>query len=680
MTLSPERAASAASSPPGPRNGDVATHLTEIWSELLDLEPAEIPGDTSFLRLGGDSVLAVRMSALIRRRLAVELALSDVTVEITLAELAGLVERRSTGGPVARALPVDIERRADPAAPFPLMPLQQGYFVGQHDGWELSYDSAHFYGDFGLVGVDADEAGEALEDALNRLAIHQPMLRARITPEGQQRILPATEPGAIPALRVYDLRDAESGEISATLEAIRGEMSTTGPNPVRGPGIDVRLSLLPGGRGRLHTAMALLTLDGWSATVLNRELLALTADWNAVLAPLEVDFGDYVTSLDRLRQSDAWAADRDWWWQRLDDAPPPPALPLRTDPRHVRPTVMGTREYRLDAGRWAALRDRCAQHGVTPSTAMLTAFTIVLARWAGHRRMLLNSLQLNRLPLHPDIHRIVGAFAATMLLPVELGVDRTFADLAAAEQRRFTEHAAHNLISGVEVSRELARRRGSTRPVGPVVFQSTLGMDAAMGERQPESAGPLGEITFDDFYHQLRTPQVALEARLYEVHGEMAVVFSLVTELFEAEQVDAAFTEFVQLIQALAEGPGWDQVMDVPDPAEPAAEPAEPAAEPAADGLRLGRLDEPGGDDEAGPPRDELEQTIADVWEELLDVPVLDRGTGFFALGGDSLLAVRALSRLAKLSGVAVSVRDFLDAPSLAGLADAVRSQRERAV
>ncbi|GAA2625663.1 phosphopantetheine-binding protein [Actinomadura fulvescens] len=651
-----------------PAEPDVTAELNAIWGELLGLDPAEIAPDASFLRLGGDSVLAVRMSALVRKRLAVELALSDVTVEITLAALADLVARRAAGGAAVRALPVEIRRRADPEAAFPLMPLQQGYFVGQHDGWELSYESAHFYGDVGLTNVDPEEAAEALEDALQRLALHQPMLRARITADGSQHILPPDAPGAIPLPRVYDLREADDAERRRTLANIRHEMSTTGPNPLAGPGIDIRLSLLPGGRGRLHTAMSLLTMDGWSATLLNRELLVLAADWNAVLAPLEVDFGDYVTSLDRLRHTEPWSADRDWWWERLDDAPPPPALSLRADPRDVRPTTMGTREARLSPERWTRLREQCAERGVTPSAAMLAAFGVVLSRWAGHRRMLLNSLQLNRLPLHPDIHRVVGAFAATMLLPVELGTGRTFAELATAAHRLLTESTAHNLVSGVEVSRELARRRGTTRPIGPVVFQSTLGMDAAVGEAQAASAGPLGDLEFADFYHQLRTPQVALEVRFYEMLDEMAIVFSLVEELFDAGEVDGAHAGLVRLVESLADGAGWDQVVDLPAALDAAED----------SGTTLARLPERGVSPEAGPPRDELEQRISLLWEELLGVPVLDRAAAFFTLGGDSLLAVRALARLAKEVESVPSVRDFLDAPTVAGLAAAVRARAGR--
>ncbi len=656
MTTSATEATTAEAAP----TEEVAPTLGRIWADLLDLGDRPIDPDTTFLRLGGDSVLAVRMAALIRKRLGVVLALSDVGVESTLGQLAELVRRRAAGGSAARLLPIELRRRTDHEAPFQLLPLQQGYFVGQQDGWELSYESAHFYGDVGLTDVDGDEAEDALDDALRRLAEHQPMLRARVDAEGNQRVLPLNAPGAVPKPTVYDLREADPNTVESTLERVRSEMSATGPDPMRGPGLDIRLSLLPDGGARLHTSMSLLVFDGWSATLLNRELLALSADWNAVLAPLDMDFGDYVASVGDLPGSEAWNADRSWWWNRLDALPQPPALPLVRDPREVRATTMGTRETRLSAGRWAALRDRCAAHDVTPSTAMFTAFAVVLARWAGHRRMLLNSLQLNRLPVHPDVHRVVGAFASTMLLPAELVEGATFAELAATAQKRFTEHAAHNLITGVEVSRELGRRRGTHRPVAPVVFQSTLGMDAAVGAAHPESAGPLGDVDFGDFYHQLRTPQVALEVRFYELRSEMAIVFSLVEELFEAEEVDAAFAELVELVGTLADGDGWDRVVEVPS-----------ATDPTGEGLLLGRY----GDGDAvvaeGPLSTPLEEAVAELWEELLEVPVLDRSANFFALGGDSLLAVRALGRLAKRLGTGVAVRDFLESPTVAGLAAA---------
>ncbi|MGI8312329.1 condensation domain-containing protein [Saccharopolyspora hattusasensis] len=643
---------------------DISTVLAEIWSELLGLD--EIPPDSSFLNLGGDSVLAVRMSAVVRRKLGVALALSDVRVEITLAELADLVARRSAGASSGRALPVEVTRRPDPVAPFPLLPLQQGYFVGQQDGWELSYESAHHYVDIGLTDVDPDEAPEALQDALRRLVRHQPTLRARVLPDGRQRILAADDPEAVPAVEVIDLRDASEDEANATVAAIRAQMSTTGPDPAHGPGMTMRLTLLPGDRARLHNAVSLLIIDGWSSNVFYRDLFALVADWNAMLPPLEVDYGDYVTSVATLPDTEAWEADRDWWFDRLDEFPLPPALPLVADPREVRPALMGTRQTTVDAETWAAFRKQCTARGVTPSAAMFTAYAIVLARQAGHRRMLLNSLQLNRLPLHPDVHRIVGAFASTMLIPVELAEGATFAELATDNQRRFSESASHNLISGVEVSRELGRRRGTHRPVAPIVFQSTLGMDAAMGERVPDTAGPLGRIDMADHHQQLRTPQVALEVRMFELRDEMYLVFSLVDELFDASTVDAMFRELTGIARTLAEPGGWD---------DPVALPAAADA-PESEELRAGRYARHGRTEEGGAPRTELERTIAEVWEEMLAISGADRAADFFALGGDSLLAVRVLGKLAREKGIAVAVRDFLEAPTISGLAALASSER----
>ncbi|SEG82212.1 yersiniabactin nonribosomal peptide synthetase [Nonomuraea solani] len=640
--------------------------LAEIWSELLGLPPGEIPHDVGFLRLGGDSVLAVRMSALVRKRLGVALALSDVRVETTLGDLAELVRRHASGdGPATRALPLTVTPRPDPHAEFALLPLQQGYFVGQQDGWELSYDSAHYYLDYALTGMDGDEAADALADAVERLAAHQPTLRARVTSDGRQHVLPAGAPGAVPQVRVHDLREASPDEIATALRDVRQEMSTSGPDPTSGPGIDVRLTLLPGDEGRLHLGLSLLIFDGWSSSVLSRDLLTFVADWNAALPPLDIHFGDYVTSLADLPATEAWQADRDWWWSRLDTLPGLPALPLAADPQEVRPVTMGNREHRWSAERWAALRRQCTDRGVTPSTAMLTAFGVVLARWAGHRRMLLNSLQLNRLPIHPEVQRVVGAFAATMLLPLDLDSEATFAELAATVQATSGEHAAHNLMTGVEVGREVARRRGSWRPVGPVVFQSVLGVDAAMGGGPPEDAGPLGRVIASDYFHQLRTPQVAIEVRCFELGPEMVAVFSLVEELFDIDQVTAAFAEFVALVDALADGSGWDRVPGLPEDTEPGSAP----------GLRLGLLPEPAVRHREGPPADDLEQAVADVFEELLEVPVLDRAAGFFGLGGDSLLAVRAVVRLAKEIGVSVPVREFLADSTVAGVAAIVRSR-----
>ncbi|HEX5741369.1 MAG TPA: SDR family NAD(P)-dependent oxidoreductase, partial [Pilimelia sp.] len=364
--------------------------LRGIWAELLGRD--DVADDATFVSLGGDSLLAVRMTALVRQRLGVELSLPEVRSESTLTDLAALLDGR-TGGTSPAAAGLRLRRRPDPEAPFPLLPLQQAYFVGQQGGWELSYDSAHYYTDVALSGVDADRAPEALVDAVGRMMAHQPMLRARVLPDGSQKILNLDDPAATAApVRVVDLRDADDAAVRTGLAEVRERMGATGPDPQRGPGFAVGLTLLPGGAGRLHVAFSLLTADGWSAQIFARELLAYLADPNAVHAPLLIDFGDYVTTVAGAADRPEWQADRRWWADRLADLPAAPALPLVAEPAAVSVQAMGSREARLPAADWARLRAQCAAHGVTPSAALAAGYAVAVAALAGHRRFLMNTL------------------------------------------------------------------------------------------------------------------------------------------------------------------------------------------------------------------------------------------------------------------------------------------------
>jgi hypothetical protein len=47
----------------------------------------------------------------------------------------------------------------------------------------------------------------------------------------------------VPEPTVYDLRETDPATMATTLREIRAKMSSTGPDPTRGPGLDIRLTL-----------------------------------------------------------------------------------------------------------------------------------------------------------------------------------------------------------------------------------------------------------------------------------------------------------------------------------------------------------------------------------------------------------------------------------------------------
>ncbi len=88
-------------------------------------------------------------------------------------------------------------------------------------------------------------------------------------------------------------------------------------------------------------------------------------------------------------------------------------------------------------------------------------------------------------------------------------------------------------------------------------------------------------------------------------------------------------------------------------------------------------LPEPGPEDRRSdrlaPPRDDVEEQLAEIWADVLGVDQVGIHTSFFDLGGHSLLATQVLARLRKVFSVDLPLRRLFEGPTVADLAAAVR-------
>ncbi|KAF0866100.1 non-ribosomal peptide synthetase [Pseudomonas sp. LD120] len=80
----------------------------------------------------------------------------------------------------------------------------------------------------------------------------------------------------------------------------------------------------------------------------------------------------------------------------------------------------------------------------------------------------------------------------------------------------------------------------------------------------------------------------------------------------------------------------------------------------------------------AEPPQGAWEEAVAALWQELLQVPQVGRHQGFFALGGNSLLAARLIERIARQFQVELSLKDFFNAATVALQGQLLASRREQ--
>jgi amino acid adenylation domain-containing protein len=81
--------------------------------------------------------------------------------------------------------------------------------------------------------------------------------------------------------------------------------------------------------------------------------------------------------------------------------------------------------------------------------------------------------------------------------------------------------------------------------------------------------------------------------------------------------------------------------------------------------------------EEYHPPRNALEQVIASIWSEVLNLDKISVYDNFFELGGHSLLATQVVSRLRAIFPMELPLRQFFEEPSVAALARALVNFQE---
>ncbi|WP_223830893.1 non-ribosomal peptide synthetase [Streptomyces venezuelae] len=438
----------------------------------------------------------------------------------------------------------------DAGAPFGLTAVQQAYWIGRGTDRPLGGVGCHAY-----LEIDTrDVAPDRLESAVLALMRRHPMLRASFADDGTQR---TGEQITWPGLTVHHLAELPDGGDEA-LARLRDRLSHRVLDVARGEVFDVQLSRLPDGTQRLHVNADLLVADVHSIRLLLSDLAALYAD-PAGVEELGYGFPQYLADTAARRTADRERA-RDHWRRRLPDLPGGPALPLAVDPGDIGAPRFVRRDHTLSREEWTALRQRAAEHGVTPAVLLVTAFSEILARWSGQQHFLLNIPLFDRdQGIHPDITRIVADFTSLLLLDVRLAGEDGFADRARAIQRRLHEDVGHAAYTGVDVLRDFVRADTGTPRTAPVVFACNLESPLV----PDDFAARFGELS----WMVSQTPQVWLDHQVYGTRdGGLLLAWDAVEALFPDGVIDTMFTAYTELLRALARA-DWNRPPDIPLPA-----------------------------------------------------------------------------------------------------------------
>jgi len=465
--------------------------------------------------------------------------LDDSSADILRRRLAALtpeqrsqLERRLAGMPAPQRVVVSAPLAAA-HLPFPLTTVQQAYWAGRGDSFALGKIATHSYVEIEAVGLDIDR----LTRAWNRLIARHEMLRATVDSDGMQRVLETVPPYGI---AVEDLCGFSPDVQQERLLSRRRQMSHQVLPADRWPLFEIRASRLNVHHWRLHLSFDALIADMSSRRILMREWGQFYRDENAVLAPPDSTFREFVFAEIAARESSRYAAARDYWLVR--DLPPPPALPIEDGYDRYAPPHFTRRTWRLDATARISLERIARDLGITLNTLLLAAYSEVLRLWSDGDAFALNLTQFNR-PLAAA--GVVGDFTSLIMLEIERPDDHSFAARALRLQQQLWRDLDHSAFGGVELLREIARRRGGQGHYAmPVVFTSAVSNTDGMVDLDW-----MGEEVFS----VSQTPQVWIDLIAVSSGRGLVLHWNSVDALFPTGLMDDMFAALGNLLNLFSD-------------------------------------------------------------------------------------------------------------------------------
>lgn len=613
---------------------------------------AAIGPDEDFFGRGGHSLLAARLLGRVHARLGAELDLRTLFRSPTPAALAPHVDA------AAKSLPPQAPSPTGGGAPLPVSDAQHRLWFLDRLGAGVAYNLPMLVR---LRGpVDPDALAAALGDVVTRHDVLRTLFD-EVDGAPVRRVLDGV--AARPPFRHATVPEAElTGAIET---AARHRFDLGAELPVRATlfGVQERP-----GEHALLVLVHHIAGDGWSLAPLFRDLSRAYAARTAgavdtTLPPLPVPYAEHARRrTERLgRTTDpasVSARQLAYWRQALRGiGAEGPLLPRRADRPAVPGPAAATVVRRLDAAVHARLVAAARAEGATLFMALHAALAAVLTRAGAGEDLAIGAPVAGRAG-DGGVEDAVGFFVNMLVLRTDVSGDPTARRLLARVRDADLAAFAHQDVPFEHVVGAL----NPPRPPGRQPFTDVV--LALQNNARAEVALPGADAGVE----VVRTGAARFEllVDVTDATGPDGAPEGLtLTFEYRADCLEEPFVAWLadalpQALEAAAAAP------DTRLSALVAAAPPRRADDSDRTAVTPAPTAGPGTCDTG--PRTPLERDVAAVWSDVLGVPDIGRDADFFALGGNSLRAVRVAARLTTDTQTVTAAQLFA-APTVAALA-----------
>ncbi|HYP83449.1 non-ribosomal peptide synthetase [Variovorax sp.] len=606
-----------------------------------------LPGlsmDDDFFALGGHSLLAARLMAALGRALDTKLPLAMLFQAPTAQRLTLAIEQGRAQGQEAPR--VTIDHRGDQRSA-PLTPMQERIrFIEElHPGRPL-YNAPSGHRLFGRLDLPA------LEATLREMVRRQPALRTRIGTDETTGMPAALVLDRLAfTLPVEDLRDMPQPEREAALHARLQVLAGTPMDIHHAPLWRMALYRVEDEEHVLGFVPHHLIWDGWSFDVFQSELAAIYSAFAqgkpSPLPELAITHGDYAAWYAQWLTQPEAQAQLAYWKERFSQLPPSP--PARTDmPRSASQTGQGRSCFlNIDRRTTDRLYEVARRHDVTLNMLTLGVLALMMGSVIGTDSIVVATPVRGRDV--PELEPVMGFFNNLMPLPLETGGAQTLGAYLQAVKRELVASMDRQQTPFEYLATE---PEFSRRMHGGSFYQVLFSYQDAR-----ERSLSIGALR----HEQLHVPQLGATDDLglwlmEKAHG-LAGAITYNADIYHAQTGETFRERYLELLERVIERPEAT-LAELAEPGNSGAArllarlAATQDAAPAPIQVRGKAID-------LLPPE---QAQLAQIWANLLGIDDDDiRATdNFFDLGGNSLLAMRAIQQTEQLLGQRIEARRYV--------------------
>lgn len=405
-----------------PRN-ELESQLCDMWQQVLAVPRVGI--DQGFFHIGGNSLAAIRLVALVREQLDVDLPLAMLFEHQTIARLAA-----NMSGLDKRAI------EHQPSEYYPLSFAQKRLlFIDALEQGSAAYHVPYLFEFTEPANIELLE--RAFAALLKRHRVLGALYREDIAPE---------------VCQVFDKVKLTIDTIVLEQNAVVAKAMALIARPfdlaVDGA-IRVQRLRAPE-REYLLVEFHHIAFDGWSWPLFVRDFSAIyqaLVEGNEKplmsLPTLDIDYGDFARWQATLLQDERLAQLLEYWQTQLAGAETL-AMPLD----HTRPQVSDYRgsgvDFSFPAALSGQLRALAKTQQTTLYTVMLSGFYLCLSSFSGQSDIVVGTPSDNR--HHPQVQNLIGFFVNSLALRVKLDPSQSVSALI---------DEVHRVVSGAKVHQEL---------------------------------------------------------------------------------------------------------------------------------------------------------------------------------------------------------------------------------